>query len=140
MILKTRYSIQIIADSLLINYNEIPADWTKQVEYIVELGRSIPAGKIADREDKYKVQGCVSQVWMQTWNEEGYQQFKMDSDSMIVKGLIGLILRLYDDQQPKDIKEFDIFGMFDKMGLNEHLSKQRSNGLRNLINNIYNTI
>ena len=102
--------------------------WTDRYEYIVELGRNLAGLPEAQRIDTYKVPGCQSQVWFVARNEGGRVHFEADSDAMIVRGLIALLLRVYSGRQPEEIlatpPEF-----FDKIELGSHLSGNRANGL-----------
>lgn len=109
--------------------------WTERYEYIVELGRKLPDLPAAYRTDVYKVPGCQSQVWFVARNENGRIHFEADSDAMIVRGLIALLLRIYSGRRPEEIlatsPEF-----FDEIELGSHLSGSRANGLHAMVRRI----
>jgi cysteine desulfuration protein SufE len=107
-------------------------DWMDKYNYLIENGKNL---KMID--PKYKVQnnlisGCQSRVWLHAWYEDGKVYFSADSDAVITKGLISLMIRVLDGQPPDDIIEADL-GFIDKIGLKEHLSPTRSNGLVSMI-------
>jgi len=109
--------------------------WVDRYEYIVELGKQLPGLPEDCRTDQYKVKGCQSQVWFRAHEESGRIFFDADSDAMIVRGLIALLLRVYSGRQPVEIlatsPEF-----FDAIELGSHLSGNRANGLAAMVNHI----
>ncbi len=109
--------------------------WTERYEYIVELGRNLPGLSDEYRIDLYKVPGCQSQVWFVARNENGCLHFQADSDAMIVRGLIALLLRIYSGRRPEEIlatsPEF-----FEEIELGSHLSGSRANGLHAMVRRI----
>jgi cysteine desulfuration protein SufE len=116
-------------------------EWDDRYRYIIELGRSLTPLPDAARTDRNKVQGCASQVWLETTvkpNGAGGPAltFVGDSDAHIVRGLIAILFALYSGKSAKEILTLDPFATFDKMGLREHLTPQRSNGLRSMVNRI----
>jgi cysteine desulfuration protein SufE len=107
-------------------------DWTDKYEYIIELGhrlKNFPKDKMTD---EYKIKGCQSSVWLVTDLEDGKIDFKADSDSTIVKGLIALLIRVLSGQKPDDILNAKL-EFIDKIGLRKHLAPTRSNGLSAMI-------
>ena len=107
-------------------------DWMDKYNYLIENGKSL---KMID--PKYKVQnnlisGCQSRVWLHAWYEGGKVYFAADSDAVITKGLISLMIRVLDGQSPDDIINADL-SFIDSIGLKEHLSPTRSNGLVSMI-------
>ncbi len=113
-------------------------DWEDRYRYIIELGRSLPPLSEAARIDANKVRGCASQVWLETQVEpragqEPVLRFAGDSDAHIVRGLVSLAIALYSGRPASEIVVTDAIELFGRLGLKEHLSAQRSNGFRSLI-------
>ncbi|MPY71690.1 MAG: SufE family protein [Alphaproteobacteria bacterium] len=110
-------------------------DWVDRYEYIIELGRGLEGLPDAFKTDTYKVKGCQSQVWFAADEADGRLLFSADSDAMIVRGLIALLLRVYSGRTPDEIiatpPEF-----FEKIELGSHLSGSRANGLHAMIRHI----
>lgn len=110
-------------------------DWEDRYRYLIELGQNLRSMPDALKSDKNKVSGCVSQVWVHSEVSSGENdehkslEFVADSDAMIVKGIIALLIALYSGKDAKFIAETDAIAMLDKIGLREHLTAQRSNGL-----------
>ncbi len=109
--------------------------WTDRYEYIVELGRKLPGVPESSRTDIYKVPGCQSQVWFIARDEGGRVHFDADSDAMIVRGLIALLLRVYSDRRPEEILATPP-DFFDTIELGSHLSGNRANGLHAMVQRI----
>lgn len=108
------------------------SDWLEKYEYIIELGKSLP---LIDDEFKTKdrlISGCQSQVWVQAENHDGIMQFTADSDAIITKGIIALLIRVVNNEKPEEIVKCD-FNFINEIGLQEHLSPTRSNGLLSMI-------
>src|SRR3954463_1232512 len=121
-------------DEILDNFAVLD-DWDDRYRYVIELGRTLAPLPDAARNDANKVQGCASQVWLQTKVEPDGKagpvlDFVGDSDAHIVRGLIAILFALYSGKSAKDILSTDAIAVFDKLGLREHLTPQRSNGLR----------
>ena len=118
-------------------------DWEDRYRHVIELGKAMPPLDEALRVPATKVDGCASQVWLVPEIEgEGAGatlRFKGDSDAMIVRGLIAILLALYSGQSVADAGKIDAEGELARLGLNEHLSSQRSNGLRAMIERIRQT-
>ncbi len=116
-------------------------DWDDRYRYLIELGRQLPPLAPAAYNDANKVQGCASQVWLDTHvrpNGAGgpILTFIGDSDAHIVRGLIAVLLAMFSGKHAKDILGIDALALFDKMGLREHLTPQRSNGFRSMVERI----
>ena len=127
-------------DELLENF-EYLTDWEDKYKYIIELGSNLPALDKKYYTDEYKVNGCTSQVWFVpeiSVDEEGDKilTFKGDSDAMIVKGIIAIVFIIYSSQKIKNISKIDGEGIFEKLGLVEHLSPSRRNGLISMVEKI----
>ena len=116
-------------------------DWEERYRYIIELGSDLPPYPEAERDDTHKVPGCVSQVWLHTQRDPGADPkltFVGDSDAHIVKGLVAIVLATYSGKPASEIARLDALDVFGKIGLVEHLSPQRANGLRSMIKRIRN--
>ena len=108
-------------------------DWEQRYRYLIDLGKALPDFPDASRIDANKIRGCVSQVWLTTRHEEGLYHFQADSDAHIVRGLAALLLRLYSGRTAEDIQSVDARDVLSRIGLSEHLTPQRSNGLASMI-------
>ena len=120
---------------------ELLEEWDDRYRYIIELGRGLAPLPDGARTDSNKVQGCASQVWLQTnirpnGPDGPALTFVGDSDAHIVRGLIAILFALYSGKPAKEILSLDPFATFDQLGLREHLTPQRSNGLRSMVNRI----
>jgi cysteine desulfuration protein SufE len=103
-------------------------EWLDKYEYIIELGKNLPAMKEELKTDDRKVSGCQSQVWLNTKFENGRVIYEADSDAIITKGLVGLLVRVLSNQKPEDIINAKL-EFINKIGMKEHLSSNRANGL-----------
>jgi len=115
--------------------------WDDRYRYIMELGRDLPPFPDAERTDANRVRGCASQVWLihdieQRPDGHTVLRFYGDSDALIVKGLVAITLALFDARTPKDVLAADADEVFGKLDLKAHLSAQRANGLRALVERI----
>ncbi len=118
---------------------ELLDDWEDRYRYIIDLGRSLELLTDAARTDANKVQGCVSQVWLDTSIGSGADpviSYKGDSDAHIVRGLVALVLAIYSGQKASTIKSTDALDILKTLGLDQHLSPQRSNGLKAMVQRI----
>ncbi len=116
-------------------------EWDDRYRYVIELGRTLAPMSEADHSAENKVQGCASQVWLArtlTQDDAGAEilHYVGDSDAHIVRGLIAILLALYSDQPPQTIIETDAIALFEELGLGEHLTPQRSNGFRAMVERI----
>jgi len=116
-------------------------DWDDRYRYLIELGRELPPLSEAAHNDVNKVQGCASQVWLDTTvrpNGAGgpVLTFEGDSDAHIVRGLIAVLFAIYSGKRARDILVIDAIKLFESMGLREHLTPQRSNGFRSMVERI----
>jgi cysteine desulfuration protein SufE len=115
-------------------------DWEDKYRYLIELGRTLEPLPDEARTDANKVRGCASQVWLQTKvadrDGEPVIHFRGDSDAHIVRGLIALTLAFFSGHTARDIAAGDALELFRKLGLSEHLTPQRSNGLRSMVERI----
>ncbi|MCK0209051.1 SufE family protein [Starkeya koreensis] len=126
-------------DSIIEDF-ELLDDWDDRYRYLIELGRALPPFPEAERTDATKVQGCASQVWLVSETAAGTDGprlgFLGDSDAHIVRGLIAILLALYSDRPAREIVATDPAAVFARIGLKDHLSPQRSNGLRSMVERI----
>lgn len=124
----------------LISDFEFLDDWEDRYRHLIELGRALPPFPEAERTDANKVQGCASQVWLVCRRKSGPDgdilEFEGDSDAHIVRGLVAVLLTLVSGRHPQDILQTDILGTFRQIGLEGHLTPQRSNGLRSMVERI----
>ena len=116
-------------------------DWEDKYRYIIDLGKKLDPIEPCYLTNDYKVDGCISQVWItSSYNSEsGLLSFKGDSDAFIVKGLIAVLFRLFNKRKPEDILNVDVEAVFTQIGLDEHLSPNRRNGFYSMIETIMNT-
>lgn len=110
-------------------------DWMEKYNYLIELGRECPIIEEKDKNDNNLIKGCQSKVWVSAQLKDGLMDIKADSDAVITKGIITLLLRVFNHQKPEDVENADI-SFLDKIGLTAHLSPTRSNGLNAMIKQI----
>tara|TARA_R110002124_G_scaffold185158_3_gene352623 strand:- start:1102 stop:1521 length:420 start_codon:yes stop_codon:yes gene_type:complete len=112
-------------------------DWEQRYRYLIDMGKALPPLPDEQRTEASRVQGCVSQVWLIVEPaEDNSLVFHADSDAHIVRGLAALLLRLYSGRSREDILSVDAREVLARIGLSEHLSPQRSNGLASMIGRI----
>lgn len=115
-------------------------DWEERYRYIIELGQALAPISDAERNARNKVHGCVSQVWLVSEpgvaGSEPTLSYRGDSDAMIVKGLVAILIALYSGRPAREIAATDAVRIFDELGLSEHLTTQRSNGVKAMVNRI----
>ncbi len=127
-------------DEIVDNF-ELLDDWDDRYRYLIELGRELERLPEAAHNDANKVRGCASQVWVETdlRTEPGGERrlhLRGDSDAHIVRGLITVVFALYSDRTPAEILDTDVQPVFERLGLSQHLTPQRSNGVRAMVNRI----
>ena len=118
-------------------------EWDDRYRYVIELGRTLDPLPEEDHSAENKVQGCVSQVWLsrridRNGNGEPLLHYRGDSDAHIVRGLVAIVLTLFSGHTPKEILATDALALFKEFGFGEHLTPQRSNGLRAMVERIKN--
>ncbi len=111
-------------------------DWEDRYKYIIELGQALPPLTDDEKNATNKVHGCVSQVWLVTERDDDLLTYRGESDAMIVRGLAAILIALYSGRPAAEVAETDAIALFDELGLREHLSTQRSNGLVAMVNRI----
>ena len=107
-------------------------DWMERYEYIIELGKSLPIIEDKNKLDENLIKGCQSKVWLFSELDNGIVKFSADSDAILTKGIVALLLRVYSNQKPEDILKANT-DFIDEIGLKEHLSPTRANGLVSMI-------
>ena len=127
-------------DEIIENF-ELMEEWDDRYRYLIELGRLLPPLPAPARTDANKVQGCASQVWLATAIRPNGASgplltFQGDSDAHIVRGLIAVLFALYSGKGAREILSTDAIALFEKLGLRDHLTPQRSNGFRSMVERI----
>ncbi|MDE6796320.1 MAG: SufE family protein [Muribaculaceae bacterium] len=113
-------------------------DWMDRYAYIIDLGNTLPEFPEADKTPQNLIEGCQSRVWITANKEQGGAiHFQADSDALIVKGIVALLMRVLNNHTPEEILNADLY-FIDKIGLKEHLSPTRSNGLVAMVKQIHN--
>lgn len=107
-------------------------DWMSKYEYIIELGKELPLLDASEKTDELLIKGCQSQVWLKAEMTDGKIYYKADSDAIITKGIISLLIRVLSGQEPSEIINAEL-DFIENIGLKEHLSPTRSNGLVSMI-------
>ncbi|MFT6441922.1 MAG: cysteine desulfuration protein SufE [Salibacteraceae bacterium] len=110
-------------------------DWMEKYEYIIDMGKDVSGLTEELKSDDYLVRGCQSRVWLIPAQENGILQFQADSDAIITKGIVGMVVRVLNNSSADEILKSDLY-FVDKIGLKEHLSPTRSNGLVSMIKKI----
>ncbi len=129
-----------VIDEIIENF-ELLDEWDDRYRYVIELGRTLPPLADAAHNEVNKVRGCASQVWLVSHvKPDGGSgpllSFEGDSDAHIVRGLIAILFALYSGRSAREILATDAIAVFDRLGLREHLTPQRSNGLRSMVERI----
>ena len=127
-------------DEIIDNFSLLE-EWDDRYRYLIELGRTLRPLAESDRTDANKVQGCASQVWLATTvRNDGtggpVLSFSGDSDAHIVRGLIAILLAMFSEHHAREILATDAIVLFERLGLREHLTPQRSNGFRSMVERI----
>jgi len=111
---------------------EVFDDWMEKYEYLIDLGKDLPLIQEELKTEERLIEGCQSRVWLNADFNDGKMQFSADSEAIITKGIIGLLIRVLNDEQPETILKTDLKFISD-IGLQEHLSPTRANGLNGMI-------
>ena len=128
-------TINQIQDEIIDEFIDIE-DWMDRYAYIIDLGNSLPAIDEKYKTPQYIIEGCQSRVWLNAeLNDEGKIIYTADSDAIIVKGIISLLIKVLSEHTPQEILDADLY-FIDKIGLSEHLSPTRSNGLVAMVKQI----
>ncbi|MBS1565898.1 MAG: SufE family protein [Bacteroidetes bacterium] len=124
-------TINEIQDELIDEFS-LFGDWMEKYEYIIQLGKELPLIDPQYKKDENLIKGCQSKVWLHADYKDGKVMFTADSDAIITKGLVGMVVRVLSGHTPEEITAADLY-FVDKVGLKEHLSVTRSNGLVSMI-------
>ncbi|GAB5461962.1 SufE family protein [Hoeflea alexandrii] len=113
-------------------------DWEDRYRYVIEIGKALPEMPASDQTDENKVKGCASQVWLVAETEPGepgdpVMVYRGDSDAHIVRGLVAIVLAATSGKKASEVEELDEGALMTQLGLGEHLSTQRANGLRSMV-------
>ena len=120
----------------LIEDFEFLDDWEERYRYIIDLGKKLLEFPDEEKNDSNKVSGCISQVWIISEYDEPILRFKGDSDAFIVKGLVAILMELYDGKTPQEILSIDAKDVFNRLGLDDHISSNRGDGFNAMIERI----
>ena len=136
---REHWASMIDIDDIRDNF-ELLDEWDDRYRYVIELGRTLEPMPEAEHSAANKVNGCVSQVWLQKLvDRDGgapILKYRGDSDAHIVRGLVAIVLSLYSGRTPQEILATDAIAVFNEFGFRDHLSPQRSNGLRSMVERI----
>jgi cysteine desulfuration protein SufE len=124
-------TLQEIQEEIISEF-DVFDDWMDKYEYIIDLGKELPIIDSLKKTDDRLIEGCQSKVWLDATVVDGKMQFTADSDAIITKGIIGLLIRVLNEQTPEAVATADLF-FIQKIGLQEHLSPTRSNGLVGMV-------
>jgi cysteine desulfuration protein SufE len=127
-------------DDVIATFDMLDA-WEDRYRYLIEMGRSLAPLTEEERTEDNRVRGCASQVWVvttltHTTDGAPVLEFRGDSDAHIVKGLVALVLSFYGGKSPQEVLSSDVMGLFKQLELSEHLTPQRSNGVRSMVERI----
>jgi cysteine desulfuration protein SufE len=125
------YTINEIQDQIIEEFSVFD-DWMDKYEYLIELGRDLETYDPKYRTDKYLIEGCQSRVWVYGIMENGVIRYFADSDAIITKGMISLLIRTLSGQKPADVADVELY-FIEKIGLRDNLSLTRSNGLASMV-------
>jgi cysteine desulfuration protein SufE len=115
---------------------ELLDGWEERYRYLIDLGKRLAPLPDADKNERTKVDGCLSQVWLTARRDGARVRFLADSDAAIVRGLIAVLMLAYDDKTPAEIEALDIGPFFDELGLHQHVSMNRRNGFFAMVGRI----
>jgi len=124
-------TINEIQDELIDEFS-LFGDWMEKYEYIIQLGKELPLIDPSYKTEENLIKGCQSKVWLHADYRQGKVEFTADSDAIITKGLVGMVVRVLSGHTPEEITNADLY-FVDRIGLKEHLSITRSNGLVSMI-------
>lgn len=127
-------SIEVVQNNIIEEFSMFE-DWMERYEYMIELGKSLPIIDSLHKTDENIIKGCQSKVWLHASYDDGTIVFTADSDAIITKGIVAILIRVFSNQSPKDILASNT-DFIDAIGLKEHLSPTRANGLVSMIKQI----
>lgn len=124
-------TINEIQDELIEDFSFFE-DWMAKYEYLIQLGKELPLIDDQYKKEEYLIKGCQSKVWLHADYQDGEVVFTADSDAIITKGLVGLMIKVLSEHTPEEIANSDLY-FIDQIGLKEHLSPTRANGLLSMV-------
>ena len=124
-------TINNIQDNIINDFSLFD-EWDEKYGYIIELGKKLSPLSEEYKTDEYKIKGCQSQVWLHPYLQDGKIFFEGDSDAIIVRGLVSLLIKILSGHTPEEIADSDLYFM-EKIGMQQHLSITRSNGLASMV-------
>lgn len=124
-------SIDGVQDEIIEEFSYFD-EWLDKYEHLIELGNGLPPIDPASRDEQHLIEGCQSRVWLDAWLEDGRVYYSADSDAIITKGIIALLIRVLNGRTPQEILDADLY-FIERIGLRENLSPTRSNGLLAMI-------
>lgn len=127
-------TLQEVKEELVSEF-ELFDDWMDKYNYIIELGKELPMIDAQYKTSEFLIEGCQSQVWLHADYQDGAIVFTADSDAIITKGIVNLLIRVFSGRTPQEIIDDDL-SYLDEIGLKEHLSPTRSNGLASMIKQV----
>jgi cysteine desulfuration protein SufE len=127
-------TIQDIQEEIIDEFSMFE-DWEERYQYMIDLGKTLPLIEDQFKTDEYIIKGCQSKVWIHAEMKDGKVLFTADSDAIITKGIIAILIRVFSNQSPQDIINANM-DFIDEIGLKEHLSPTRANGLVSMIKQI----
>ena len=128
------HSIKEIQDQIIDEFNFFQ-DWSEKYQYLIDLGKNLPEFNDSNRIDSNLIKGCQSKVWLNSSFDNNIVIFEADSDAIISKGIISLLIRVFSGHTPEETISADV-DFIDKIGFNSHLSQTRANGLLSMIKQI----
>lgn len=132
--MSTTMTINEIQDSIIESF-EVFDDWMDKYQLLIDTGNELPPLDEAYKKPQYLIEGCQSRVWVHATFEDGRMRLDAESDTVIVKGIITLLVRVFDGRTPEEILGTDLY-FIDRIGLKDHLSPTRSNGLVSMVKQI----
>lgn len=127
-------TIQEIQEELIEEFGFFD-DWMERYEHLISLGKSLPVLDAAHKVDQNLIKGCQSKVWLHATMQDDKLKLQADSDAVLTKGIVSMLIRVFDGQSPQDIISAEL-QFLDQIGLKEHLSPTRANGLMSMIKQI----
>lgn len=122
-------------ETLIENFSMLD-DWEDKYQYLIDLGEKLPPLDEKFKTDNWKISGCQSQVWLVPYKNGDKLSFKGDSDAIMVRGIIAILLEIYRNKSAQEIKQIEVEKIFAKLGLEEHLSPSRRNGMMSMVDKI----
>jgi cysteine desulfuration protein SufE len=122
-------------ETLIENF-ELLDDWEDKYQYLIDLGEKLPPLEDRYKTDQWKISGCQSQVWLVPEKDGDFLSFRGDSDAIMVRGIIAVLTEIYKHKSANEIKAIEVEKIFAKLGLGDHLSPSRRNGMMSMVDKI----